>query len=73
MEEEDRSIHYLLQIVSKSMIKKRKWALEERRKCEGPYQALVVYEKCWCKHNNNGNKMLDINLMGWKLLKWAVK
>ena len=26
------------------MIKKRKWALEERRKGEGPHQALVVYE-----------------------------
>ena len=43
MAEEDRSIRYLLQIVTKSMIKKRKWALEERTKGEGPHQALVVY------------------------------
>ena len=45
MAEEDRSIRYLLQIPSKSMIKKRKWALEERIKGEGPHQALVAYEE----------------------------
>ena len=45
MAEEDRSIRYLLQITSKSMIKKRKWALEERIKGEGPHQALVAYEE----------------------------
>ena len=45
MAEEDRSIRYLLQITSKSMIKKRKWALEERIKGEGPRQALVAYEE----------------------------
>ena len=44
MAEEDRSIRYLFQIVTKSMIKKRKWVLEERRKGEGRHQALVVYE-----------------------------
>ena len=45
MEEEDRSICYLLQIPSKSMIKKIKWALEERIKGEGPHRVLVAYEE----------------------------